>query len=168
VSSSLRLKDERIARIDFEKRIIEAVAKQAEVEFPPVLVDIEIDQLLSERLRYLQQEGRSLEEYLSSRNKTEEELREDLRSLATKRVTRSLVLGKIAEEEKIEISDAEIEAEIEVMLASAAESKDELQRLLNTPRSRESIERLLMPRKTIQRLVEIAGGSATNIKIKEE
>jgi len=168
VSSSLRLKDEKIARIDFEKRIIEAVVNLAEVEFPPVLVDIEIDQLLSERLRYLQQEGRSLEEYLSSRNKTEEELREDLRSLATKRVTRSLALGKIAEEEKIEISDAEIEAEIEVMLTSATESKDELQRLLNTPRSRESIERLLMPRKTIQRLVEIAGGSATNIKIKEE
>jgi trigger factor len=157
VWTSLRLKAEQGAKIDFEERLIKAVVDLAEVEFPPVLTDMEINRLLSERLRYLQREGRSLEEYLSYRNKTEEELREELRPLATKRVTRSLVMGKIAEEEKIEVSDGEIEAEIEGMVRSATENKDELQKFLNTPQSRESIEQLLMTRKTIQRLVEIAG-----------
>jgi len=168
VSSSLRLKAEQGAKIDFEERLIRAVVDLTEVEFPPVLTDMEINRLLSERLRYLQREGRSLEEYLGYRNKTEEELREELRPLATKRVTRSLVMGKIAEEEKIEVSDADIEAEIEGMVRSATENKDELQKFLNTPQSRESIEQLLMTRKTMQRLVEIAGGSAMNIKTKEE
>jgi len=168
VSSSLRLKAEQGAKIDFEERLIRAVVDLTEVEFPPVLTDMEINRLLSERLRYLQREGRRLEEYLSYRNKTEEELREELRPLATKRVTRSLVMGKIAEEEKIEVSDADIEAEIEGMVRSATENKDELQKFLNTPQSRESIEQLLMTRKTMQRLVEIAGGSAMNIKTKEE
>ena len=69
------------------------------------------------------------------------------------------MLGKIAEEEKIEVSDAEIESEIEKLTKSATENKDELQKFLNTPQARQSIRQLLITRKTIQRLVEIAKGS---------
>jgi len=66
------------------------------------------------------------------------------------------VLEKVSEEEKIEVSDVEIDAEIEEMLKDAGESKDELQKYLNTPQSKESIKQILTTRKTIQRLVEIA------------
>ncbi|GAI31106.1 unnamed protein product, partial [marine sediment metagenome] len=45
--------------------------------------------------------------------------REELKPAATKRVTRSLVLEKIAEAEKIEVSDAEIDTEIENMTRGA-------------------------------------------------
>ncbi|GAJ09038.1 unnamed protein product, partial [marine sediment metagenome] len=53
---------------------------------------MEIDRLLDEQSRRLQRGNQGLEEYLKSVNKTEEELREELRPLATKRVTRSLAL----------------------------------------------------------------------------
>jgi len=168
VSTSLRLKAEERAKIDFEERVIEAVVDKTKVEFPPILTEMEIDRLLSERLRYLQREGKSFKEYLSSINKTEEELRAELHPLATKRVTHPLVLGKIAEEEKIEVSEAEIEADIEGMVRSATENKDELNKFLNAPQSRESIKRSLISRKTMQRLMEIARGSTMNIKTKEE
>jgi len=108
--------------------------------------------------------SRGLEEYLSSINKTEEELRQELHPLATKRVSQSLTLGRIAEEEKFEVSDSEINAEIEDMTKSATENKDELNKFLNTPQARKSIEQVLITRKTIQRLVEIAKGSNMNIK----
>ncbi|GAI93026.1 unnamed protein product, partial [marine sediment metagenome] len=88
--------------------------------------------------------------------------------LAIKRVTQSLVLGRIAEEEKFEVSDAEISAEIENMTKSATENKDELNKFLNTPQARKSIEQVLITRKTIQRLVEIAKGSDKNVKTKKE
>jgi FKBP-type peptidyl-prolyl cis-trans isomerase (trigger factor) len=74
------------------------------------------------------------------------------------------VLGRIAEEEKSEVSDSEINAEIENMIKSAAENKDELTKFLNTPDSRKSIEQILITRKTIQRLVEIANGPDKSIK----
>jgi len=93
VSDDLRLRAEEKARVDFEERVIDAVIDLAEVEFPPILVELEIDSLLDEQSRRLQMSGRGLEEYLRSINKTEEELREELRPIATKRVTRSLVLG---------------------------------------------------------------------------
>jgi FKBP-type peptidyl-prolyl cis-trans isomerase (trigger factor) len=101
-----------------------------------------------------------LDEYLASINKTEEELREELRPAALERVTRSLVLGKISEQEKIKVRDSEIDSEIEEMIKGATEDKkDEFKKLLNTPQSRESIEQLLVSRKNIQQLVDIARGS---------
>ena len=157
--TNLRLGAEEKARINFEEKVIEAVVGLAQVEFPPVFVEMEIDRLLSEQSRQLQLEGKDLEGYLESINKTSEQLREELRPLATKRVTRSLVLGKVAEEEKVEASDAGVDAEIETMLKSAAEKKEDLQKFLNTPQSRESIRQLLMTRGTMQRLVEIAEGT---------
>jgi len=156
VSANLRLRAEEKARIDFEERVIEAVVDITELDFPPILVEVEVDRLINQQLRRWQMGGKGLEEYLSSIDKTEEELRQELHPLATKRATRSLVLGKIAEEEKFEVSDSEISAEIESMIKSATENKDELSKFLNTPQAHKSIEQVLITRKAIQRLVEIA------------
>ena len=164
VTTVLRLEAERKARVDFEERVIEAVVDTAQVEFPPILVEVEIERLIDQRLQRWQMSREGLEEYLKRINKTEKELREELHPLATKRVTQSLVLGRIVEEEKIEVSDSEIDAEIENMTKGDAENRDELQKYLNTPQSRESMEQMLITRKTIQRLVEIAKGSAAEVK----
>ena len=164
VSTNLKLGAEEKARIDFEERIIETVIALAQVEYPPILVEMEIDRLISQQLQRWQATGKGLEEYLSNINKTEEELREELRPLATKRVTRSLVLDKIAEEEKIEVTDSEIDTEIKNMAKSETGNKGELQKLLDTPQARESIKQTLITRKTIQCLVEIAKSLGKEIK----
>ncbi len=156
VSTDLKLRAEEKARIDFEERVIEAVVDLAELEFPPILVEMEVARLLNEQSRHLQMSGKGLEEYLGTINKTKEELQEELHPVATKRVIRSLVLGNIAEEEKIEVSESEVNAEIENMIKSDTDNKDELPKFLNTPQARKSIEQLLITRKTMQRLVEIA------------
>ncbi len=156
VSSDLKLRAEEKTRIDFEERVIDAIVDITELEFPLILVEAETHRILNQRFQRGNQE---LEEYLKSINKTEEELHEELHPLATKRVTRSLVLGKVAEEEKAEVSDSEIDIEIENMTKSATENKGELEKVLNTPQARQSIEQTLVTRKTIQRLVEIAKGS---------
>lgn len=157
VAKSLQSRAEERARIDFEERVINAVVDQSEVDFPPVLVEMEINRILNEQARQLQMSGRGLEEYLKSINKTEEELREELRPAATKNVTGSLVVGKVAEAEKIEVSDSDVDAAIEGMTQNNADAKkDEMRKLLDTPQTRESIKRSLITRKTIERLVEIA------------
>jgi trigger factor len=159
VSANLRLGAEQKAREEFEERVIDAVVDLSQVEFPPVLVESEIDRLMEQQARWSQESGQGLEEYLGRLNKTEEELREELRPLATKRITRSLVLGEVAEEEKIEVSDAEISAELEKLVQNAAENKGEVEKRLDSPQVRGSMEQLLTTRKTIQRLVEITRGS---------
>jgi len=159
VLADLRLRADEKARIDFEERVVEAVVDITEVEFPPVLVEMEVDRLLNQRLQRWQTGG-GLEEYLSRINKTEEEIREELRPLATRRTIWSLVLEEVTEAEKIKVSDSEIDTEIKNMTKDTDEGKKgELEEFLNTPQARESIKQTLMTRKTIQRLVEIAQGS---------
>ena len=157
VSSNLKLRAEAKARADFEEKVVDAVVSSSQVEFPPVLMETEIHRMLNEQARQFERQGVNLEEYLKSINKTEAELHEELHPVATKRVTQSLVLGKVAEAEEVEVSEKEIDEEIETMLKNATDKKDELQRALNAPQSRGSIRQILLTRKTVDRLVEIAG-----------
>jgi trigger factor len=152
LATNLRIRAEEKSKSDYEERVVEAGIALAQVKFPPVLVDREISWLVRQQL----QGGKNLEEYLSNINKTEEELKEELRPIATKRVTRYLILGKIAEEEKIEVSDSEVNADIENMLNNTTENKDELQKFLETQQSRDSVKQMLITRKTMQGLVKIA------------
>ncbi len=161
ISTDLKSRADERARIDFEERVVEAVIVLSKVEFPPILVEVETDRLINQQLQYWQAENRGLEEYLKRINKTEEELREELRPLATKRATQALVLGKVTEEEKIEVSDAEIDGEIENMTKGGnADNESRLQEYLDNPQARQSIKGMLTTRKTLQKLVEIAKGSA--------
>ncbi len=165
VVKSLQVRGEENARMDFEEKVINAVIEKSGVEYPPILVEMEINRILNEQMRQLQMSGRGLDEYLQSINKTGEQLREELRPVATKNVTASLVLGKVAEEEKIEVNDADIENGINNMTRGATEEKrEELRKLLDTPQTRQSMTQSLKTRKTIERLTEIARNTADSEK----
>ena len=168
ISNDLQLRSEERAKSDFEERVIEAAVNLSEVEFPPVLEEMEIDRSLRRNVELMQRAGQGLEQYLQSINKTQEELREELRPAATTRVAQSLVLGKITEEEKIEVTDSDIDTEIEEMTKNATENKNELARALSTPQARQSIEQQLLTRKTIQRMTEIAQGLQETQAIQKE
>jgi trigger factor len=157
VADNLRVRAEEKSRMDFEEQVVNEVIDRSKVDFPPVLVEMEINRILNEQARRLQMSGRGMEEYLKSLNKTEEALREELRPVATRNITASLVVGKVAERENIEVSDSEIVAEIDAMIKGAAEDKrEEFRKLLDTPQTHRSINQSLVTRKTIERLVAIA------------
>ncbi|MFC1970385.1 trigger factor [Chloroflexota bacterium] len=160
-TANLKLRAEERSRIDFEEKVINEAIDCSKIEYPPVLVEMEIDRIINEQARQMQMGGRNLEGYLQSINKTEEELRESLRSVANKNIIGSMVLGKVSEAEKVEISDADIDDGIDKQLASMStafpdDKKDEMRKLLDSPQMRESIRQNLMTRKTIERLVELA------------
>jgi trigger factor len=157
VAKSLKLRAEERARMDFEEKLINAVVEQSKVEYPPVLIDLEINRILNEQARQLQLTGQGMDQYLKSINKTAEQLHEELRPVAMKNVTAALVLGKIAGQEKIDVTEADIENGINNMTRNvAADKKEEFRKLLDTPRTRESLEQSLKTRQTIERLSGIA------------
>ncbi|MBE0415309.1 MAG: trigger factor [Dehalococcoidia bacterium] len=160
VTSNLRLMAEEEARRRYEGKVIDAVVELTQVEFPPILVENDIDQLIAGQERLLRDNRMSLEDYLRSRKKTAEKLREELRPLATRQVTQSLVLTKVAEAERIEVSEEEIDGEIEAMAQGVGEKGEELRKMFNSPAARQSLEEMLLTRKTVKRLVEIASGKA--------
>lgn len=159
IYENLKAGAEERSRVEFEQKVIDAVVEISNVEYPPVLTDREIDQLLNEETRNFAEGMKGLENYLKSMNKTIDEHREELRPVADKRVVRLLLLEKLSEEEKIEVSTSEIDDEIEEMTKDAGEQSEEMKKLFNLPQSRESIELFLIRRKTMELLVKIARGS---------
>jgi trigger factor len=159
ILSRLKIKAEEIERAEFEQKIIDAAVELSEVEYPPILTENEIDRLVNEECRRFTDGIKGLENYLKSVNKIMDAHREELRPVASRRVIRSLVLEKIAEEEKIEVSTSEIDEEIEKMAKDADKQAEEVRKLFNLPQARQSIEQFLISRKTMERLKQTASGS---------
>ena len=153
---------------EFEDKVIEAVTADSQLEYPPVLVEAEIDHLLERNFRYIQQTGQDVGHYLQTIGKTVEQMREELQPAAVKRVSESLVLGKIAEQEKIEVSAEEIDAEIETIVNNSQDNKEVMRQALNTENNRVAIENSLITRKVISLLTDIARSSKQAEKEKSE
>jgi trigger factor len=160
VSSHLQVMAEDGARRAYENKIIDALVEASKVEFPPVMVEKEIDRLITAQESELQASRISLEDYLRSQKKGREELREELRPIASKQIAGSLVLSKLADEEKITVSDEEVDEEIGTMAQNAGEQGENMVKLFKSAGARKSLEGVLVTRKTVKRLVEIASGEA--------
>jgi len=163
-TADLKAKAEAQNRFELRQKAIEALVDISEVHYPPLLEEEEINGLLADEARRLG--FRELAEYLKRSNKTEEELREELRPLAQRRLRQSLVLGKLAEEEKIEISPSEVDNKVEE-IAGGAEDKEQAAQFFSLPQVRQQIEQSLYTEKTMDRLLQIATGKAETTK-KEE
>ena len=156
VATDLKAKAEEKSRQELRQKALDAVVELSEVNYPPILADREIDGLLQDEARRFG--FREVQDYLKRTGKTEEEYREELRPVAQKRVIHSLVLDKIAEEEKIEITSSEVDNKVEEF-AGEGEDKEKMRQFLALPQVRESIEQSLRTQKTLARLVQIATGN---------
>lgn len=166
--SDLRERLEGQAEEKFRDEAVKALAEGAtKLEFPPVLIDREIQRELEDQARST---GQTVESYLELIKKTPQEIRDDLAPSATERVKRSLALGEFAEAESIKVEASDIDAEIEKLVASAGEHADRMRQIFSSQEARESIERSLLTRHTVDRLAEIAGqdGAKTGGEAKVE
>ncbi len=147
-----------------ESQVLEAATAASKVEYPAVLVEREIDQLISDRLRYSGTDD--LESYLADAKKTQEELRDEVREEARRRVLNTVVLHEIAEQEKVEVPESEIDNEIEnAIRMNAGRTTEagltEMRKQLNTPVRRESVRNSIRQRKTLDILSKMARTSPT-------
>lgn len=160
LAANLKAQAEDEASKTLENEAVTALVDMSKVEFPEELVEQEVHRLLDEQKARLGESKVKLEDYLSAIKKTEAELHEELHPTAEKGLVRSLVLGQLAETEKIEVAPSDIDAEVDRMSAQAGPRTEQLKKALNTPAARHSLEMLLLTRKTLERLVNIAAGEA--------
>ena len=157
IVTSLTSQAEENMRMDLEERVINVAIQQSKIEYPPVTVTVETDRIMSEQQRQLQAAGRAMEDYLKNIGKTEEQMRSDLEPIARKNIQASLVLGKIAEEETIEVTEEDIQNGLKNMVKNVPEEqRDMYMQILDTPQTRQSLSSSLKTRKTIERLTDIA------------
>ncbi|MGD8401154.1 MAG: trigger factor, partial [Bacillota bacterium] len=96
----------------YSQVLLDKVVANCEVEVSETLVNREMDELLQRFEHNLIYQGLNLKKYMEYAQKTRQEVREDFRPDAIKRVKADLVLDSIAKFEKIEATEAEIDERI--------------------------------------------------------
>ena len=158
IKSGLQARADEGLKKEFEHKLITLLIEQSSIDFPPVLVDKEIDHLISEEARNFNDGEKGLEGYLEKAKKTMEEHRTDLRPAATDRVKAYLVTGKIAELENITASDEEVEQSIESMIKEEPNRADNIRKLFALPLPRESLRDMMVINKAMDYLTKLVTG----------
>ncbi|NNU83181.1 trigger factor [Geobacillus sp. BMUD] len=131
--------------------VVEKAAANAEMDIPEVMIKNETDRMLREFDQRLQMQGMNLQMYYQFSGQDEAALREQMREDAEKRVRAALTLEAIAKAENIEVTDEEVNKELEKMAEAYKLSVDKIKELLG---SLDGVKEDLKWRKTVDFLVE--------------
>lgn len=134
-----------------EQEIIKILLETINVNVPKVLIEEEVNSRLSNLLARIEKLGLSLEGYLASIGKTSESLRQEYEKQAGETITLTLILNKIVAEEKLNVSQSEIDR---ILRTSVKDEKD--YQKLNTPEQRRLIEAMLSRRSALDYLTTLA------------
>jgi trigger factor len=110
--------------------VVEKAAENAVIDIPEVMVKNETDRMLREFDQRLQMQGLNLDLYYQFSGQDEAALREQMKEDAEKRVRISLTLEAIAKAENIDVTDEEVNNELEKMAESYNMPVDKLKQLL--------------------------------------
>jgi trigger factor len=157
VRENLQAEAEQEAESRFSSEVLTATVERAHIEFPPVLLERELDGLLEEQDRVSRQrEGLTLDNWLEINKKNKEEYRDELRPRAVERLKWGLALGKVVELEGITVEEEEVGAQIERMSLPFGEQADKARDIFSSPDNMRSIASDLLTNKALQRLMAIA------------
>ena len=137
----------------YRLKAVDELVGLSEIEFPQVLLDREIDELIR------QDHGsdvRAYQAHLAQVGKSTEEFRELYREPAQERLFRSLVLGEFTTAEGIEVSDEEVVEQREKMLEPLGEEAANMRTMFESESGAANIRGSLLTEKTLARLQEIA------------
>ena len=99
----------------FEDAAVDAAAKNMTVEIPACMIDEQVDRQMEQFGYQLQMQGMKMEDYAKMMGGNVDGLRQSLRPMAEQTVRTSLLLEAVAEAEKIEVLDEEVEEELKKM-----------------------------------------------------
>lgn len=100
-------------QIEKENKVIEKVVELSSVDIPEGMINSQLENEIGEFDYRLRMQGLELEQYLNITGSNIEELKTQLRPVAEKRVRADLVLEAIAKAENIEVTDEDIDNELE-------------------------------------------------------
>lgn len=147
------------AKNELRNRVIEKVVANTEVEVPEAMVKHEIDNQLMELNYQLQYQGFGMEQFLQMTGKTMDEFKAEFtasrREEALRNVKTSLVIEAIAKAENVEVSEEEVNSEVQKMADAYKMTVEQVKEALR-PNDLKDMEGQLKIRKTIDLLVENA------------
>lgn len=104
--------------------IFKALIKSAQVKLPEILVEDDLNRNLSKIIEQTNKLGMTIDQYLSSINKTTDQLREEQRQQVEETLKLELILATIADERKIEIGEDDLKKFLDAIPAKEKENID--------------------------------------------
>jgi trigger factor len=156
IRTNMHIDRTREARNEAVNKIVDEIEEGATLEIPAPMIDEAVERRLRRLRGELEYNGLSLEAYLRQLQLSEEEFRVEVRPSVTESLRRSLILREIAEREGIEVSDSELESEIEGIAAQAPEREKMRDTYLSNQYLRSAVRNDMFDQRLTDRLIEIA------------
>lgn len=146
---------------EIAEKALDELVEGATLHYPEELVQEHLDDAMDEmEQRVLAPQGLTVDHYLTLTNQTEDQLREQFRPSAVRRAERSLVLGELVVQEQLSSTEADIDAEIDKLVAQfgGAGGSPQFRAFFDTAEQRFNIGGRLVTDRAFERLVAIAKG----------
>ncbi len=140
---------------EFESKLVEEVSKNCEVDIPQCMIDNRIEDMIKEFGYRLSSQGLNMEQYMQITGTTVDSFKEQFKDQATEQVKSNLVLEKIAKEEKVEVTEEDLEKELQSMAEMYGMELDKVKTLIGD-NEKESIKEDLKIRKAVEIIAENA------------
>ena len=139
---------------EFENAVIAAAVESSEIELPQVMIEKEINGMVSDLENRLKQQGLTLEQYMEFTGSSVEKMRDYMKTNAEAKVKADLVLEEIGKAENIQATEEEVkEKALELAkMYSASEHEKMAEMLLNSQKP--MIEKDIIIEKTIKVLTD--------------
>lgn len=162
VEREVREQSEAQVLASYQDEIIDLLVASAEIDYPQVLVEREVDRLLDQQSNHASHTPEELAQWLERVGRTEEEVRESLRDQADLNVRRALVLGEFVAREAVEVSDERVAEEVDKLVDNMVggrelqgEQRERFRQIFDTPEGRQSLRERATTQLALERLVEI-------------
>lgn len=126
VKANITVRKENEAKAKKEDAAIEKIIEGATMDIPDAMIEFQVENMIDDFARRLQSQGLAIEQYMQYTGLTLDKLKEDMKPQAVKRIQSRLVLEKIAEVEDIQVTDEDINNEIEEMSKAYMMEADKL------------------------------------------
>lgn len=147
IKANIKTRKESENENKFMDDLYKAIVASSKVEDSDALLEQEQGLMLQEIEQNLQRQGLNFEVYQQFTGKSKDDIKEDIKPQAEERVKLNAILAAIIEEEKLAVSDEELETELKTIAEYYQKELDEVKKIFEGNMSR--IENDLLTRKAV-------------------
>lgn len=143
-----------------EAKVVDALLQSATIDVPASLVDHELQHLVTDLAESLSRRGLTMQRYLEATEKTEQQLLDELRPAADRRVRTQLAVDEFSRAERVEPTQEEIDREVENVARRLQLDDTRVREWLDQQGRYDTLVTALRRQQALARLVAIARGDA--------
>jgi len=134
--------------------LIEQIVEKSTIPVPESMVQAELENSWRNFVQQFRAEEEQVLSLLQAQGRTKENLLEEWREGATKRIRGQLAVQKILESEEIEVTDEEVDAELDNQAQSGGATKEQLKQYYESQNMMDYVQREVRERKLFEKILE--------------